>query len=172
MDYDSSPGPFYVTDKFTTREILFAEKGVASAERTPPLTLTDFFSKAVASKKKAKLWAVEWPEPGMDEDGKPLPSLPRKQWKSWTYKQGYDECRLAARGFIALGFEPKDACAILGFNSPWCKFPKMSWFFFKPPSLDVFSFVLTKHKMCRGHEFDGSSHGWRCVCRNIWHRYT
>jgi len=41
-----------------------------------------------------------------------------EQWTQWTYKQGYEEFRAAARAFIALGLPHYGSVSIYGFNAP------------------------------------------------------
>lgn len=38
--------------------------------------------------------------PPLDSEGKAPESLPDDQWKTWTWKQHYDESRKAAKGFL------------------------------------------------------------------------
>jgi long-subunit acyl-CoA synthetase (AMP-forming) len=40
------------------------------------------------------------------------------KWETTTWKQYRDQVRLAARGFIKLGLQPKHGVSIIGFNSP------------------------------------------------------
>ncbi|TNF25383.1 MAG: long-chain fatty acid--CoA ligase [Deltaproteobacteria bacterium] len=49
------------------------------------------------------------------------PALKQKRngaWKTWTWKEYDTEMRRAARGFMAIGLEPGQGVAIIGFNSP------------------------------------------------------
>jgi len=39
-------------------------------------------------------------------------------WKEWTYKQYFEQSRIAAKAFIHLGLERFCSVGILGFNSP------------------------------------------------------
>lgn len=43
-------------------------------------------------------------------------------WQEWTWKQYWDESKMAAKAFIKLGLRPHHSVCILGFNSP-------EWFF-------------------------------------------
>ena len=40
------------------------------------------------------------------------------QWKQWSYQQGYDEARAAARAFISFGLPHYGTVSIYGFNAP------------------------------------------------------
>ena len=49
------------------------------------------------------------------------PALKQKRggaWKAWTWREYQGELRRAARGMMALGLEPGQGVAIIGFNSP------------------------------------------------------
>lgn len=60
---------------------------------------------------------MERPLPQLDGKNVP-PSLPLSKWKTWTFKDYYEECRTAARAMLALGLQPFDGVTIFGFNSP------------------------------------------------------
>ena len=98
---------------------MMAKKG-AGAE-APEKTLPQLIEQAVAAKPNVVTLRTEFPCPPM-EGGRAAPPIPLDQWKSWTLQQYYDEVRSAAKAFMALGLEPKDAVAIYGFNCP-------EWFF-------------------------------------------
>src|SRR5687768_7920707 len=40
------------------------------------------------------------------------------KWETITWSEYREEARLAARGFIALGLEPKQGVSIIGYNCP------------------------------------------------------
>jgi len=62
---------------------------------------------------------TEFPVPPFNTETKQAPpSAPFAEWKTWTYRQYYDECFSAARSFLALGLKRYDAVTIYGFNSP------------------------------------------------------
>lgn len=74
------------------------ESGTASL---PPITIHQLFLEAV--KKYGDYFA--------------LASKKGDQWSKLTYKQYYQECRNAAKGFLKLGLERYHGVGILGFNS-------------------------------------------------------
>ena len=66
---------------------------------------------------------VERPLPSVTTDpktGKNVvpPSAALAQWKTWSYGEYYQDCRLAARAMVALGLQAFDGVNIYGFNSP------------------------------------------------------
>ena len=46
----------------------------------------------------------------------------QNQWLRWTYSEYLSSVETTALGLVALGLEPGDAVAIMGFNAP-------EWFF-------------------------------------------
>ncbi|KAG8594021.1 hypothetical protein GDO81_001033 [Engystomops pustulosus] len=79
-------------------QLRMEESGVASL---PPMTIHQLFEEAV--QKYGDYVALAYKH----ED----------QWNQLTYKQYYEQCRLAAKGFIKLGLERYHGVGILGFNS-------------------------------------------------------
>lgn len=61
--------------------------------------------------------AVERPCPAI-EGKKVPPALPRDQWKTWSNKEYFEECRTAAKAMMAMGLKQFDGVNIYGFNAP------------------------------------------------------
>ena len=40
------------------------------------------------------------------------------EWKSWTFKEYYEDIKCVARAFVKLGLEERHSVCISGFNSP------------------------------------------------------
>lgn len=116
-DYSSFEGPQHSRDKEAPR-LPNLEDGTGAEDLSVDyLTLGDLFAKAVKTKGDKPALRTERPCPPMD--GKNAgPSLPIEEWKTWTYKQYYDECRMAAKAFMKMGLDRYDATSIFGFNSP------------------------------------------------------
>jgi long-chain-fatty-acid--CoA ligase ACSBG len=108
---------FVTTERDATVPPKLAKKGAASAEACPPVTLVECLKLACEKNGDKVALATESPCPAL-VGGKAAPPLPLDQWKTWTYKQYYDEAQLVAKGLIALGHEHHDAVSIFGFNSP------------------------------------------------------
>jgi len=92
---------------------------MASKGEIESMTMPALFKLAAKKKGDKIALRVEWPIPPLDKDGKWPKPLPPAEWRTWTYKQYYEESCSAAQGLIALGFAQHDACTIWGFNSPW-----------------------------------------------------
>jgi len=43
----------------------------------------------------------------------------RSQWKTWTYKQYYEETKAIAKSILATGLQPCEGTGVWGFNSPY-----------------------------------------------------
>ena len=41
-----------------------------------------------------------------------------EEWKSWTFKEYYEDIKCVARAFVKLGLEERHSVCISGFNSP------------------------------------------------------
>lgn len=116
-DY-AGPGPWYTCKPDGLHVERFAKKGPASREGCVPTTLPELLKRAAETKWDKPALKIERPLPALDSEGKAPESLPDDQWKTWTWKQHYDESRKAAKGFIKLGHQPFDAVAMWGFNAP------------------------------------------------------
>ncbi|XP_063311929.1 long-chain-fatty-acid--CoA ligase ACSBG2 isoform X1 [Pelobates fuscus] len=81
-----------------TVQLRMEESGVASL---PPITIHQLFQESVSKY----------------GDYVALASKVGDQWNTITYKQYYEQCRIAAKGFIKLGLERYHGVGILGFNS-------------------------------------------------------
>ncbi|XP_075060767.1 long-chain-fatty-acid--CoA ligase ACSBG2 isoform X2 [Mixophyes fleayi] len=79
-------------------QLRMEESGVASL---PPVTIHQLFEETV--KNYGEYTA--------------LASKHGDQWEKITYRQYYEQCRIAAKGFIKLGLERYHGVGILGFNS-------------------------------------------------------
>jgi long-chain-fatty-acid--CoA ligase ACSBG len=101
---------------FNCYKIMMAKKGAAAAP--PKETVPQLFAQAV--KTKGRMAALRTESPCPPKDGPKV--VPLEQWKTWTLLEYYNEVKSAAKAFMALGLQPKDAVAIYGFNSP-------EWFF-------------------------------------------
>jgi len=112
-----STGQNFVTESDAKVEINFAEKGVASVDKTPAMTFPEVFEMAVKRAGKRVVLRTEG-MPNIKKGDKVPPPLPANQWKSWTMKEYHRDCRRAGKGVIALGMEAHDAVNIFGFNSP------------------------------------------------------
>jgi len=116
-DY-SGAGPWYTCKPDGLHVERFSKKGPASREGCPPTTLMTLFKKASETKWDKQALKIERPLPPLDSEGKAPDALPDEEWKTWTWKQHYDESRKAAKGFIKLGHQPFDGVAMWGFNAP------------------------------------------------------
>ena len=112
-------GQHWSYDVNTVAPIRFAAKGIASEAGCPATTVPRLFQKAVETSGSNPALRIEQPCPPFNaEEKKAAPSAPFDNWKTWTYKQYYDETSLVARAFLSLGLQRKDAVCIYGFNSP------------------------------------------------------
>jgi len=91
--------------------------GPASEEGCPPNTLPQLLIKCAAEKGDKPVMKAERPVPAMAGKDVP-PALPDEEWATWTYQSYLEEVQLAAKGFIALGFQQFDTVNVWGFNSP------------------------------------------------------
>ncbi|XP_053318195.1 long-chain-fatty-acid--CoA ligase ACSBG2 isoform X2 [Spea bombifrons] len=94
----SSNTKLWTTQRDGTVQLRIEESGVASL---PPITIHQLFQESV----------------GKYGDCVALASKQGDQWNKITYKQYYEQCRIAAKGFIKLGLERYHGVGILGFNS-------------------------------------------------------
>ncbi|GBG28557.1 Long-chain-fatty-acid--CoA ligase ACSBG2, partial [Hondaea fermentalgiana] len=118
-DY-SDDAPRWYMYKDDVAKIRFAEKGIAapaSQGGAPEDTLMDAFKLAATNWPKKPALRVERPLPPF-EGANTADSLPLAKWKTWTWKEYYEDSRAAAKGFLKLGAVRYDAVMILGFNSP------------------------------------------------------
>eukprot|EP00471_Norrisiella_sphaerica_P006630 CAMPEP_0184490810 /NCGR_PEP_ID=MMETSP0113_2-20130426/18933_1 /TAXON_ID=91329 /ORGANISM="Norrisiella sphaerica, Strain BC52" /LENGTH=770 /DNA_ID=CAMNT_0026874905 /DNA_START=48 /DNA_END=2360 /DNA_ORIENTATION=- len=101
--------------------IVVAKTGPASDDPNTggfkPTTIYALMKNAVKLHGEKAAMRVERPVPEV-KGKKPPPSEPVENWKTWTYKQYFEDARNVAKGLIALGTEPYDAVNIFGFNSP------------------------------------------------------
>mmetsp|Transcript_8502 Transcript_8502/g.14678 ORF Transcript_8502/g.14678 Transcript_8502/m.14678 type:complete len:906 (+) Transcript_8502:132-2849(+) len=97
--YPKKKAPFYNVAPDGEIEIRPAKAGVASLK---PCTVVELLKLAVAKK----------------GDKVALRQEVNGEWKSWTWKQYYDEITQFAKSLVQLGFERHAAVNIIGFNSP------------------------------------------------------
>ncbi|CAI9577656.1 unnamed protein product [Staurois parvus] len=89
---------FWTTQRDGCVALRTEESGVASL---PPVTIHQLFEDSVQKY----------------GDYVALASKQGDQWHKLTYKQYYEQCRIAAKGFLKLGLERYHGVGILGFNS-------------------------------------------------------
>jgi len=122
--YEDCKGPFWTSDVKVRTPIIFSEHGLGSKSGTVPMTIPATFKKAVELSGDMPALRIERPVPAFN--AKSNPSEPFETWKTWTWRQYYDECLLAARGMLALGAKRYDAVTIYGFNCPEWNMSQMS----------------------------------------------
>jgi len=93
-------------------------RGMASEANCPPMTLIQVLKQAASSKGREIAMKVERPIPPLPAEGPPPGALPAEEWTAWTWADYADEVKIAAKGFIKLGFKPFDSVNVWGFNSP------------------------------------------------------
>ena len=102
--------------KDCNRPVMKSKQGAAAMKaRTVPQVFAEAVKK-YASKPILKIEDIDMTAPGKGEtapEGQPLDA-----WRTWSYSDYYNDCKAAAAGFIALGFEKHDAVSVYGFNSP------------------------------------------------------
>mmetsp|Transcript_2807 Transcript_2807/g.4055 ORF Transcript_2807/g.4055 Transcript_2807/m.4055 type:complete len:753 (-) Transcript_2807:377-2635(-) len=118
---DYSDGkPKYVMFKDDVSHVRFAKKGAGANGAdggAPSVTMIEAFQMAVKKWGDKPAIRVERPVPSAGS-GEVPPSAPAEEWKTWTFKEYYEECRRAAKGYMKLGAVRYDGVNILGFNSP------------------------------------------------------
>lgn len=122
LDYSDTKTAYWTESNNQPRPIRYAKSGLASQQSTPASTVMKTF-KAAADKHgdKPALRTEDFGQgpPAYDNKTKSCPpSVPFNEWKTWTYQEYYNDCRLAAKGFTALGLKRYDAVTIYGFNCP------------------------------------------------------
>jgi acyl-CoA synthetase (AMP-forming)/AMP-acid ligase II len=118
--YDVADGP-YVTEKGDGEgKIQFAKSGFAASPANggmPVVTFPQMLERAAQRHGDKPALCVESPTPPL-VNGRAPPSAPRDEWKTWTYKQFYDDARAVAKACIRFGHKQHDSAAIFGFNAP------------------------------------------------------
>lgn len=107
-------GKHWQSDRTELAPVHLSKKGPAAKE---PETITDLFVRAIKKRGSKLALCVERPVPALDGKKVP-PASPIETWKSWTYQAYYDDCRVTARAFMALGLKTHGGVNIFGFNSP------------------------------------------------------
>ena len=72
------------------------------ASKLPPISVPDLLKNAATEAPEVVALSVNRDE----------------KWIKWTYKEYLEDVRAVAKAFIALGLEPRQSVAIMGFNSP------------------------------------------------------
>eukprot|EP00467_Chlorarachnion_reptans_P011450 CAMPEP_0114506266 /NCGR_PEP_ID=MMETSP0109-20121206/11333_1 /TAXON_ID=29199 /ORGANISM="Chlorarachnion reptans, Strain CCCM449" /LENGTH=747 /DNA_ID=CAMNT_0001684837 /DNA_START=126 /DNA_END=2369 /DNA_ORIENTATION=- len=123
----------WTENKESKQEMVFARRGPGSKDTSmggfAPTTIPALLKKAAKKFPDTAALRVEFPVPKLVDRKKAPPSKPLEEWKTWTWKQYYDETYLAAKGLIAVGLEPYDAVNVYGFNSPWWFMSQLSAIF-------------------------------------------
>jgi len=117
-EYIPSQGPFFTCDAKAASKIRFARKGFASKSGLPSRTIMQVFQKAVSNNGSKVAFRVERPVPPLNKKNRFPPALPLSKWKSWTYKEYYDDCFSAACSLFHLGVVQYDSVCVYGFNAP------------------------------------------------------
>ena len=94
---------WYTCQADVALELRCAKTGVASAEGCPPKTLPQLLKQAAEKAPSMPALKAERPCPVPDGNKVP-PALPDDQWKTWTWKQYYEDARKAGKGFVAAFF--------------------------------------------------------------------
>ena len=110
-------GPHWYSSPDAEAEIKFAATGPASERATPPKTLIEVFAAAV-KKKPMKIAMRTENLPALKKGEKAPGPIALNEWKSWTWRHYYEDCRRAAKAMISLGLKQHDAVNIFGYNSP------------------------------------------------------
>jgi hypothetical protein len=116
---DPSKGPFTTEKGDGEAKIHFAETGVASKPEnggSPLSTFPDMLKLAASTKGDKPALRVEYPIPPLGANGEVKPSKDHQRWKTWTYREYYEDACTVAKGIIKLGHLHHDAVAIFGFN--------------------------------------------------------
>ncbi|GBG35159.1 Long-chain-fatty-acid--CoA ligase ACSBG2, partial [Hondaea fermentalgiana] len=119
-DY-SDDAPKWHMFKDDVAKIRFAEKGIAARAAkggAPEGTIVDAIKLAAINWPDKPALRAERPSPPLAKDMTAAPSDPVENWKTWTWKEYYEESRAAAKAFLKLGAVRYDGIMILGFNSP------------------------------------------------------
>ncbi|CAK9085979.1 unnamed protein product [Durusdinium trenchii] len=61
---------------------------------------------------------VERPCPALGANGEAPPALPEEAWKTWSWRDYYEDARKAGKGFVKCGLQPFETVAVWGFNAP------------------------------------------------------
>ena len=113
-------GPYSITAADGEAVVRLAEVGAASdkeGEGVPVMTIPQIFALAAKVKADKIAMRVESPVPPL-EGRKAPPAQPLDTWKSWTFKEYYDEASMCAKSMMKLGLNQFDSVNIWGFNSP------------------------------------------------------
>jgi len=116
VKYDGE-GPFWTEKSDGEVKLRFAETGYASEKFCKPRTVIELF--ALAAKKRGDKIALR--TEGFKvapKKGETIPpALPLSQWKTWTWKQYYDDSRSIAKALMEIGMKQHDSVNVFGFNS-------------------------------------------------------
>jgi len=113
----NGPGPWWKCMPNDVAAPRLAEAGLAGP-LTPVMTVPSLLERAAQTNAGDEALKIERPCPPVDEQGHAPEALDLEDWATWTYSDYLNETRSAARGFMAMGFQPFDTVNIWGFNSP------------------------------------------------------
>jgi hypothetical protein len=117
--YDPKKGPFTTENGSGRATINFAAKGVAALPKdggSALMTFPEMLKIAAFTKGDRPALRVERPLPQLQADGSAKPSDHHELWKTWTFREYYEDACCVAKGLIKLGHQHHDAVAIFGFN--------------------------------------------------------
>lgn len=116
-------GPLYTTDIKASLPI-FIPPGATGIAALPPVTLPQMFH-ATAGKYpggKAVMWRVPDDVTSHNQPYSFYANLATKavgsHWEGMTWAQLEQQCYVFANACLAMGFGDKDACVVMGFNTP------------------------------------------------------
>lgn len=113
--YDPAEGPFWTSSGTEECKLRSSKAGKASL---PYYTFHELFKLCKGRHPDQVAMAIERPLPPLEKGVRPPKSLPREQWKSWTWSEYYDESCAVAKAFLKLGMKQHDAVSVFGFNCP------------------------------------------------------
>lgn len=113
-DYAAVEGEMWTMDGTANKPPILAESGIGAVASA---TLNDMFLACVKNCGDKAAFKVERPCPVYDKET-PMVSLPKGQWKTWTFTEYYDQSVQFGKACMAGGLEKHDSVIIYGFNSP------------------------------------------------------
>jgi len=114
--YKSENKPFSTCDGTAISPIRFAQAGIAC--ELPARTMMEIFQEAVKKRGDKVAFRVERPVPPLGANKRWPAALPLSKWKSWTYREYYDDSFAAARSLIHIGVAQFDSVCVFGYNAP------------------------------------------------------
>eukprot|EP00913_Durusdinium_trenchii_P003934 g3643.t1 len=95
-----------------------AATGLASEKGCPPSTLPQLLKTLGCKCGSKPALRVERPCPALGANGEAPPALPEEAWKTWSWRDYYEDARKAGKGFVKCGLQPFETVAVWGFNAP------------------------------------------------------